>query len=116
STNGGVSWTTVAPIPWSTCAGSSDPEATRATDPWVSIGPDGSAHAIALALDPNGFMTSILASRSIDGGSTWSAPATLIRDDDLRFFNDKESITADPTDANFVYAVWDRIYKPGMSK
>jgi len=116
STNGGASWTTVAPIPWSTCAGSSDPEATRATDPWVSIGPDGSAHAIALALDPNGFMTSVLASRSTDGGSTWSAPATLIRDDDLRFFNDKESITADPTDSHFVYAVWDRIYKPGQSK
>ena len=51
-----------------------------------------------------------------DGGATWSTPATLIRDDDLRFFNDKESITADPTDANLVYAVWDRIYKPGQSK
>ena len=116
STNGGVSWTVAGPIPWSTCAGSPDAEATRATDPWVSIGPDGTAHAIALALDPNGFMTSILASRSTDGGATWSAPATLIRDDDLRFFNDKESITADPTDADLVYAVWDRIYKPGQSK
>ncbi len=116
STDGGLTWHAVAPIPWSTCAGSSDAEATRATDPWVSIGPDGTAHQIALVLDPNGFMTGVLASRSTDGGATWSAPATLIRDDDLRFFNDKESITADPTDADLVYAVWDRIYKPGQSK
>jgi hypothetical protein len=116
SMNGGTSWTTAPPIPWSTCAGSTDPAATRATDPWVSFGPSGTAHAIALALDPNGFMTSLLASRSTNGGATWSTPATLLRDDDLRFFNDKESITADPTDAHFVYAVWDRIYKPGASK
>ena len=26
-----------------------------------------------------------------------------------RFFNDKGSITADPTDSNYVYAVWDRL-------
>jgi hypothetical protein len=116
STNGGSSWTIASPIPWSTCAGSADQKATRATDPWVSFGPDGTAHAIALALDPNGFMTAILASRSTDGGATWSVPATLIRDDDLRFFNDKESLTADPTDADLVYAIWDRIYKPGQSK
>jgi len=112
----GSTWLHPAPIPWSTCAGSTDSAATRATDPWVSFGPDGTAHQIALALDPNGFMTSILASRSTDGGATWSTPATLIRDDDLRFFNDKESITADPTNANLVYAIWDRIYKPGQSK
>ena len=116
SMNGGVTWTTASPIPWSTCAGSTDAEATRATDPWVSFGPSGTAHAIALSLDPNGFLTAILASRSTNGGATWSSPATLIRDDDLRFFNDKESITADPTNPNLVYAVWDRIYKPGESK
>jgi len=116
STNGGATWSSVTPIPWSTCAGSTDSEATRATDPWVSFGPTGTAHAIALSLDPNGFMTEILASRSTNGGATWSAPATLLRDDDLRFFNDKESITADPTNPSLVYAVWDRIYKPGASK
>lgn len=116
STDGGATWAPVAPIAWSTCAGSSDAKATRATDPWVSFGPDGTAHAIALSLDPNGFMTAVLASRSTNGGATWSTPATLIRDDDLRFFNDKESITADPTEPDLVYAVWDRIYKPGQSK
>jgi hypothetical protein len=115
SMDGGVTWSH-ATVPWSTCAGSSVARYTRATDPWVSFGPTGVAHSIALSLDPNGFTTAILASRSADGGATWSAPATLIDDNDLRFFNDKESITADPTNPNLVYAVWDRIYKPGQSK
>jgi hypothetical protein len=115
SNDGGATWSHVT-IPWSTCAGSTEERYPRATDPWVSFGPDGSAHAIALTLDPNGFTTAVLASRSADGGATWSDPAVLIDDNDLRFFNDKESITADPTDADLVYAVWDRIYKPGQSK
>jgi Neuraminidase (sialidase) len=44
---------------------------------------------------------------------TWSEPATLIRETSAFNFNDKESITADPTDARRVYAVWDRSRKPG---
>jgi hypothetical protein len=115
SMDGGLSWSH-AIIPWSTCSGSTEPRYARATDPWVSFGPTGTAHAIALSLDPNGFTTAILASRSTNKGASWSAPAVLIDDNDLRFFNDKESITADPTDENLVYAVWDRIYKPGQSK
>jgi hypothetical protein len=116
SHDGGTTWSYPAPIPWSTCSGSTEERYARATDPWVSFGPTGDAHAVALSLDPNGFTTAILASRSTDGGATWSAPAVLIDDNDLRFFNDKESITADSTDEDFVYAVWDRIYKPGQSK
>jgi hypothetical protein len=115
SFDGGLTWGH-ATIPWSTCAGSTEDRYQRATDPWVSFGPTGEAHAIALSLDPNGFTTAIQASRSADGGATWSAPAVIIDDNDLRFFNDKESITADSTDPDLVYAVWDRIYKPGQSK
>src|SRR5262249_18697090 len=48
-----------------------------------------------------------LVARSIDGGNTWAAPVRLITDG-ATFFNDKGSITADPTNANYVYAVWDR--------
>ncbi len=50
----------------------------------------------------------MLVFRSTDGGQSWSSPATLIRDGE-NFFNDKNSITADPTDSRFVYAVWDRL-------
>ena len=116
STTGGSTWAYPAMIPWSVCSGSTESRYARATDPWVSFGPTGTAHAIALSLDPNGFTTAVLASRSTNKGATWSAPAVLIDDNDLRFFNDKESITADPTNSNYVYAVWDRIYKPGQAK
>ena len=33
----------------------------------------------------------------------------LIRDTNARLFNDKNSMTADPNNSNFVYAVWDRL-------
>jgi BNR repeat protein len=88
----------------------------RASDPWVSISPDGTAYQSALsfngqALAP-GSSSAILVSRSADGGRTWNAPVTLIRDGSS-FFNDKESITADPTDARYVFAVWDRLSSAG---
>ena len=55
-------------------------------------------------------------SRSPDGGATWSNPTALIRDsggrDSSWAFNDKESITADPFDSNYVYAVLDRLVSP----
>jgi hypothetical protein len=54
----------------------------------------------------------MLVSRSINGGSAWSNPTALIVDG-AQFFNDKNSITADPTDSNYVYAVWDRLADVG---
>jgi hypothetical protein len=33
-----------------------------------------------------------------------------------RFLNDKNSMTADPNDANFVYAVWDRVQEPSRAQ
>jgi hypothetical protein len=50
----------------------------------------------------------VVVSRSSDGGLTWSAPIEVIRDG-AGFFNDKETITADPTDSRYVYAAWDRL-------
>ena len=46
---------------------------------------------------------------SLDGGLNWTDPILIIDDLDPRLFNDKQSITADPTDAALVYAVWDRL-------
>ncbi len=55
-------------------------------------------------------------SKSTDGGKTWSEPTTLRRDSGREsgyfFINDKESITADPTSSQYVYAVWDRAASP----
>jgi hypothetical protein len=112
STDGGGSWQLPTPPPFSRCAGgnpSNGGDYDRATDPWVSIGPDGTAHQIALGISADQTISAILVSSSRDGGRTWGPIATLQRDTTAELFNDKESITADPTDANLVYAVWDRL-------
>jgi hypothetical protein len=82
----------------------------RATDPWVAISPNGTAYAMTLTFqDFPTFSTSILyVNRSTDGGLTWGPPTQLIRDDSLFLFNDKNSMTADPFDSNYVYGIWDR--------
>ena len=85
----------------------------RASDPWVTFAPNGDAYQISLSASADLLTSGILVSRSTDGGDTWSEPITLIRETSAFNFNDKESITADPTDANYVYAVWDRSRKPG---
>jgi hypothetical protein len=50
--------------------------------------------------------------RSTDGGATWSDPITLKRDENPSVLNDKNTLTADPNDSNFAYAVWDRLAGP----
>ena len=118
SHDGGTSWATTFPH-FSTCAGGTPTNGgnyERASDPWVTFSPNGVAYQISLSVnlfqDP---ATAILVSRSPNGGDTWSEPVTLVRDPSgvaPFLFNDKESITADPTDSNFVYAVWDRTRFP----
>jgi hypothetical protein len=116
SMNGGTSWTLV-PIPGvSRCTGGAY---QRSTDPWVSFGPNGVAHQLALSfndvappLTAEDFDHALLASRSTDGGLTWSNPVVVIRDLAPTVFNDKQSITADPTNASFVYGIWDRLVFP----
>lgn len=114
SFDGGRSWTASAAA-FSLCTGGSAALGTdfqRASDPWVTIGPDGVAHQIAIAFSgvaqTAGSVNAVLASRSPDGGLNWEPPVTLIRDEGVPF-NDKESITADPLDPRYVYAVWDRL-------
>ena len=104
SFDGGVTWTRSTP-PFSQCAGGAF---QRATDPWVTYGPDGTAFQIAVAFDKATTRNAVLATSSADG-VTWSEPVTLRFDDGGDVFNDKESITADPTAAGVVYAVWDRL-------
>jgi hypothetical protein len=119
SFDGGSSWTSVVIPGISDCSGGIY---DRTTDPWVSFGPNGVVHQLALSFNdvappfvegPGGdFDHALLASKSTDGGLTWSAPVEVIRDLDANVFNDKQTITADPGDANFVYAVWDRLVFP----
>src|SRR5439155_9084758 len=70
----------------------------RATDPWVTFAPNGDAYYFTLATSA-GNDSAVLVNKSIDGGLHWSAPVTLIDEDSTFNFNDKHSITADPTDS-----------------
>jgi len=81
----------------------------RATDPWVSIGPGGTAWQIAYVFDAAAPNRAMLVSRSSDGGRTWQDPQQLQHDTDPSLVMDKETVTADPLDPLFVYAVWDRL-------
>jgi hypothetical protein len=108
----GRSWQRPTPPPFSLCAGGNAANGgayDRASDPWVSFGGDGSAHQIALAISADQTVSAILVSTSRDGGRTWGRITTLQRDTTAALFNDKESITADPRNGRFVYAVWDRL-------
>jgi hypothetical protein len=117
SFDGGRTWTRSL-MPISRCAGgvglTGDYE--RATDPWVDASPDGTLHVMGLAVTGAAFTTgstsAMLAARSTDGGRNWSTPAVLQRDGET-LFNDKNSLTADLTDARYVYAVWDRLDAAG---
>jgi hypothetical protein len=81
----------------------------RATDPWVAISPNGDAYVMTLTFQDFPTFTSIMyVNKSIDGGLSWGPPKQLVRDDSLFRFNDKNSMTADPFDSSFVYAIWDR--------
>jgi hypothetical protein len=114
SHDGGSTWTE-SWAHFSTCSGgtaANGGDYDRASDPWVTFAPNGDVHQISLSASADVTVSAVLVSKSVDGGDTWSEPITLARNvSGFSFgpgFNDKESITADPTNANYVYAVWDR--------
>ncbi|GAC1468636.1 MAG: sialidase family protein [Chloroflexota bacterium] len=102
SFDGGKTWGET-PLPFSTCA-SGDQSLLRASDPWVSIGSDGTAYAVAISFGST--RSDVVAASSTDGGKTWGSARKII--DDTTAFNDKESVTADPLRPGRAYVVWDR--------
>ena len=122
SHNGGASFAYSWPH-FSICAGGTPANGGnygRSSDPWVSWAPNGDLWSISLSVSGTGPENAVLASRMRHGSATWSEPFVLKADASRvglpqgNNFNDKESITADPTDAsgNLVYAVWDRFVSP----
>ncbi|KVM57875.1 hypothetical protein WJ58_11655 [Burkholderia ubonensis] len=110
--DGGATWAQT-PQPFSACAPGGLPY-ERASDPWVSFGPDGTAYSVSISFNQSNNSNAVGASVSTDGGQTWSSPALLIADNEptTQFFNDKESVTANPVKAGTAYAVWDRLELP----
>jgi hypothetical protein len=131
SFDGGATWRETT-LPFSSCAGNAiaDPFTgapyNRASDPWVSIGPDGTAYAAGLlatnSTDGGVNDTGVATVTSSDGGRTWHNPNLEKADQGTspvfeftQFFNDKESITADPLHPGTAYVVWDRLQAPSHS-
>src|SRR5256714_11367942 len=131
SFDGGATWGE-STLPFSGCAPKAinDPFTgapyDRASDPWVSIGPDGTAYAVGLLATDSTISgnndTGVATVTSSTGGKTWGN-ARLIKSDQgtspifevTHFFNDQESITADPVKKGTAYVVWDRLLGPDPS-
>jgi len=126
SFDGGGSWREVVIPGTSRCSGG---RYDRVSDPWISFAPNGDLYHVSLALgvdaqeprEPHGVLTpalpdlpagenAMLVSKSTDGGLSWGEPITLIHDE-AGPLNDKQSVTADPTDLSSkrVFVVWDRL-------
>jgi hypothetical protein len=113
SNDSGATWADTIPSGVTKCTGG---KFARATDPWTAFANDGTAFFFSLALDPAKPQTpfgarnsALLVSRSTDHGATWAAPATLLRNGSPHVLNDKNSLTADPTENGLVYAAWDQL-------
>jgi hypothetical protein len=73
----------------------------RTSDPWVSIGPDGTAYAVSLPFDADFIRNGLGAAVSHDGGRTWvhqrDIDPLVASADTFNPADDKESVTADPS-------------------
>ena len=104
SRDGGKTWGR-SQIPGLTvCTGGT---ADSASDPWISVGPDGTAYFLGIEVNLRGDLvnlpSAIVASRSHDGGRTWTRPVTVSGFEPV---NDTDAITASPTRAGHAYAAW----------
>lgn len=107
SADGGRTWGT-SPLPFTACS-TGGLQADAASDPWISIGPDGTAYAVGLtlAVGPDGIDRGVAGATSTDGGRTWHNVQRIAADTPT-VISDKESVTADPTHPGVAYAIWDR--------
>jgi hypothetical protein len=124
SFDGGASWQLASTQPaFSICEGAAPGTAGyfgRATDPWVSFSSDGKvAYSIADIFNADGpafgGASSIVISRSVNGGVVWQPPVTAQVDASSTVLNDKESVKGDPVSASKAYAVWDRLVSPNSN-
>jgi hypothetical protein len=103
--DGGKTWQNVA-IPGITqCTGGIW---QRGFDPWLSFAPNGNLYSVCIGKSTfkEGQM---FVNKSTDGGLNWSNPVPLYTPDTSNsVFDDKPSITADPTNSNYIYATWAR--------
>ena len=119
SFDGGRNWLEVT-IPGLTLC--SEGSFLRASDPWLTFSPNGTLYHMSLVVDqslieflrdigdppPGEGRSAMLVQKSMNGGLSWSDPIAVV-DENFPGLHDKQTITADPHDSDFVYAVWDRL-------
>jgi hypothetical protein len=110
SITGGGNWIDTT-VPYTSCTTPGLPY-QRASDPWVSFGPDGTAYSSALSFDGTTNRNAVSAATSYDGGKTWTNQQLLVAYTTAQFFTDKNSTTADPVHAGTAYTVWDTLISP----
>jgi hypothetical protein len=110
SFDAGLTWFDTT-VPYSSCAPGGLPY-ERASDPWVSFGPDGTAYSSALSFDGSTNRNAVSAAVSYDGGVTWTHQQTIVANSTAQFFTDKNSTTADPIHKGVAYTVWDTLNSP----
>ena len=115
SFDGGASWGETT-LPFDACAPGTPRslQYERASDPWISVGPDGTAYAVSISFNNTNNNNAVAAATSTNGGRKWGNVRVIIADNEpnFQFFNDKESVTADPVTAGEAYVVWDRLETP----
>jgi hypothetical protein len=125
STDGGATWQEIRFPGVTQCDGG---DFDRASDPWVSFSPNGDLHIMHLVLDietvegkpggfgPNGMMVQKIPAAAFADDvidvTEISDPILIAFEDNGEDLHDKNSLTADPFDSNFAYAVWDFLDLP----
>jgi hypothetical protein len=104
SRDGGKTWRETT-LPFSACAPDGLPS-QRASDPWVSTGPDGRVYAVGLG-------SGIFSATSSDGGATWNRVQVLALSGAAGIV-DKCAVTADPRRRGVAYAVWEQYELPAI--
>jgi hypothetical protein len=107
--NKGRSWTLSIPQGVDDCTGNHEQAWEASGDPWLSIGPDGTAYLSALTwahfvTGPLSDYTSLVhVQTSRDGGRTWSDPVYLAGHHAV---SDKPMVVADPYRPGVAYEIW----------
>jgi hypothetical protein len=99
SFDGGRSWTPPRTLPFNGCSGGPLDILSRASDPWVAIGPEGRVYVSAIAYQPTSGTDAagaVIVVSSADGGRTWDAPGIASISRTPEIFHDNTAITADP--------------------
>lgn len=114
----GLTWIKLPDAPWAACQGGPT-RFGRVTDPWVSYDKAGNIYFIGQPIDSAALGISAISVTTFNRTlNEWAVP-TIIQEDigDRGVFNDKVSITGDPTRAGYAYATWLRAdFPPGQNQ